>query len=348
MRLYAALSLLLAATSSPCVSAYSKGAGKKWQGIDFRKFEKRQADAADSDLLLGDLLTVPTSEWTQTAWDVAGILLGNLEPTSAETYNPPRFDSLDCAWDRCCPWWYAAKDMHRLFHGASGRCTKYARFAVRLGFHDAGTWSKFTGTKGGADGSILLSPDELSRTENSGLSEIAVKMRAFYEQYRDYGLSMADIIQVGASVAAVTCPLGPRGRTFVGRLDSNASAPHGLLPPEDGSAEFLVDLFRNKTISPHGLAALIGAHTTSQQRFVDPKRALDPQDSTPGVWDVLFYKQVLGLAPVPKRIFFFRSDKNLAAMGETMNEMGQFAGDGGQDHWNTVWALPSSALIPSC
>ncbi len=45
----------------------------------------------------------------------------------------------------------------------------------------------------------------------------------------------------------------------------------------------LIALFEDKTIKAHGLAALIGAPATSQQRFVDPSQANNSQDSAPGV-----------------------------------------------------------------
>jgi len=98
----------------------------------------------------------------------------------------------------------------------------------------------------------------------------------------------------------------------------------------------LIELFRAKTIQPHGLAALIGAHSASQQRFVDPSRFGDPQDSTPGVWDTLFYKQTLGRAP--PRVFKFRSDIVLAEDPRIYPEFLAFAGPGGQEHWNADYA----------
>lgn len=57
------------------------------------------------------------------------------------------------------------------------RCSKYARFAVRAGFHDAGAWEKGLDF-GGADGSLVLS-DERNRPENNGLQEII----AVYEDW---------------------------------------------------------------------------------------------------------------------------------------------------------------------
>ena len=73
---------------------------------------------------------------------------------------------------------------------------------------------------------------------------------------------MADLIQMGATVATVTCPLGPRIRSFVGRKDNPIPSMDGLLPDVTASADSLIQLFEDKTIKPHGLAALVGAHTT--------------------------------------------------------------------------------------
>jgi catalase (peroxidase I) len=103
-------------------------------------------------------------------------LLGLVEPESDEMYTTaiPKLKSKECAKDTCCVWTYIADDMKQRFTGKSGRCNKLARGAVRLGFHDAGTWQKGL-DYGGADGSILLT-DEINRPENSGLAEIAKAM----------------------------------------------------------------------------------------------------------------------------------------------------------------------------
>lgn len=158
-------------------------------------------------------------------------------------------------------------------------------------------------------------------------------MLELFGKYKNYGITVADLVQFSAQVAVVVCPLGPRSRTFIGRLDSSSACPDGLLPPADGSAAYNIELFRNKTIEPHGLTALIGAHTTSQQFFVDVDRAGDPQDSTPGIWDVLFYSQVLDGGP--PRVFQFESDINLSTAPESQAEFLKFANNG-QDDWNEV------------
>lgn len=104
----------------------------------------------------------------------------------------------------------------------------------------------------------------------------------------------------------------------------------------NSDADTLIDLFRAKTIQPFGLAALLGAHSTSQQRFVDPARFGDPQDSTPGVWDTAFYSETLGRAP--PRVFKFHSDIVLSEDPRIYPEFRAFAGPGGQEHWNNDYA----------
>lgn len=317
------------------------GMGK--QISDIKDIVARQEDAGadefDSNELIGDLLTLKDTDLTPVGKTIKDIILGTGNPESDERYSSvAALKSAACQADTCCIWKYIADDMAKLFKGSSGRCNKYARAAVRLGFHDAGGWSKQTaaqGLQGGADGSICLN-NELTLPENNGLQEIGQKMKDFYAKYNGLGLktvSMADIIQMGANVATVVCPLGPRVRSYVGRKDSNIQNPR-LLPSPFQGADELIQLFEDKTIRPHGLVALLGSHTTSQQFFVNTSRAGDPQDSTPGVWDVLYYGQTQGTAPTPKRVFMFPSDLAISQHPKTKPEWQEFAGAGGQEHWN--------------
>lgn len=159
-----------------------------------------------------------------------------------------------------------------------------------------------------------------------------------YDKYKQYGVTMADIIQMEGTVATVVCPLGPRIRSFVGRKDSATPAQDGLMPEPTQDADFLIRLFEDKTIKPHGLAALVGAHTTSQQRFFRPERALDPQDSTPGVWDVLFYPQTTD-PNAPRRVLKFPSDISLSQHPRVRDEWREFSDPrDGQEHWNDDFA----------
>ncbi|KAI0405182.1 peroxidase [Xylaria palmicola] len=301
------------------------------------------SDAGDDSFeLIGDLLGLSPSNLTRVGRDITNLLLNNDAPESDVSYSDvPPLDSAACAEDTCCVWKYIADEMTELFRGESGRCTKWARMAVRLGFHDAGAWSKATAHQGGgADGSICLT-DEYLLPENGGLEDICPQMLAWYDKWRNqkgFNISMADLIQMGANVATVVCPLGPRVRSFVGRKDSAVVNRVNLLPSPFSDAIDLIRLFRDKTISPHALVALLGAHTTSQQRLTNTSRPGDPQDSTPGVWDVLYYEETYGSVKAPDRVFHFPSDLALAKYSVTATEWVSFLGSAGQDHWNTDYA----------
>lgn len=288
---------------------------------------------ADAKELIGDLKTLKDAQLTAIGKDIKAIILAQKsgESSTIDTSIPPgTVDSAACKADPCCVWKWISYDMTAKFNGTSGRCSKFARGAVRLGFHDAGVWSK-TSSYGGADGSILLT-NEIDRTENDGLEAIADQTKTWYNKYSKYGVSMADLIQFGANVATVVCPLGPRLRTFVGRKDNAKAGPTGLLPDVNDSSDKLIKLFQDKTIDAHGLVALVGAHTTSQQHFVNTARDGDPQDSTPGVWDVAFYGQTTGSPP--PRVLKFNSDINLSKDAKAKTEWQAFVG--GQAHWNAV------------
>ena len=161
--------------------------------------------------------------------------------------------------------------------------------------------------------------------------------RSWFNKYKGYGISAADLIQMGANVATVVCPLGPRTKTYVGRRDNPKPATDALLPPVDRTADFLIKLFQDKTIQPNGLVALLGAHSTAQQRFVDPRRAGDPQDSTPGVWDMLYYNETIN-PNAPARVFKFASDIKLAADPRMSRLFTAFAApnNAAQLPWNLV------------
>lgn len=330
------------------------GTAAAWPGMKAtleelnHRLDSRQ-DAEDSSFdskeLLGDLLTLQDNQLTPVGTTIKNILQGTQGAESnAARYNLftlPGKNTNACKADTCCVWQHISNEMFLKFIGLSGRCTNLARAAIRLGFHDAAGWSKNTGPGGGADGSLVLSPAEILRPENNGLQDIVAQMKTWYASYKGNGVSMADLVQMGATVATVACPMGPRIRSYVGRKDSSVACTDGLLPGVNSDADTLIKLFQDKTIEPHGLTALVGAHTTSQQRFVDPSRAGDPQDASPGVWDVKFYKQTLGDAP--PRVFRFASDVVLARDSRVSAEFQRFASD--QSHWNEVCLPPSLSFL---
>jgi hypothetical protein len=219
---------------------------------------------------------------------------------ATETYTPPSKNTPACKADTCCIWSYIKDELVPLFKEVDGTCGDIARSVVRFGFHDAAAWNTAQ-THGGADGSLLLSATETSRSENAGLDVAKKALLPIYFKYKSYGISAADLVQFAHNVAVVVCPLGPRSLTYVGRPEwkpSDGENPTGLLPDANSPADVLLDLFSNKTIGEVDLVALLGAHSTAKQFSFDTSKAGMPLDSTPGVWDVAFYAEVLnGTAP---------------------------------------------------
>jgi hypothetical protein len=174
-------------------------------------------DGSPPGELIGDLLTGITTPIGQS---IANILLGTESGQSDTPGTPPAKGGVagcKSSKDKCCIWYSISADLTRDFRGPTGRCNDMARAAIRLGFHDAGTWSKKLAAAGqdfgGADGSFVLF-NEITRKENRGLELINVLAKRYQAKYK---VGMADLIQYMANHATVTCPLGPRVRTFVGR-----------------------------------------------------------------------------------------------------------------------------------
>lgn len=183
-----------------------------------------------------------------------------------------------------------------------GECTDLARAAIRYAFHDAATFSTklpfYAPAAGGADGSLLLSANEINRADNNGLLDYHNILKQKFASYRSAGycVGAADLIQTAGSLAVLACPGGRIGRVTVGRTDTTTEAPNGLLPEAFGPAsnhDTIFQLFADKGFSARDLAALIGAHSTSKANFqtANSMPAGSPQDDTPGLWDVKYYNQ---------------------------------------------------------
>lgn len=201
-----------------------------------------------------------------------------------------------------------------------GQCTNLARAAVRYAFHDAATFSTklptYAPASGGADGSLLLSADEINRTDNNGLHDYHDTLTQKFAAYQaaGYAVGAADLIQVAGALGVKACPGGQIGRVLVGRTDTTTAAPDGLLPQAFGPGsdhDTIYQLFVDKGFVARDLAALIGAHSTSIANFQTANGipAGTPQDDTPGLWDVSYYNEtyypVSGMAR-------FDSDINLS------------------------------------
>ncbi|KAF7357156.1 Peroxidase [Mycena sanguinolenta] len=241
----------------------------------------------------------------------------------------------------CIPW-YGIRDtiMSEIFEG---RCGDNARAAVRLTFHDAGTFSQELQNNGlpngAADGSLLVDPNEVLRSENNGLQNIVSLLRPLPAQF---GVSPGDIIQIAGILAVLACPGGPAVTAFVGRAAPLNIAPTGLLPsPEDPVAK-LVARFADMGLSSRDMIALIGAHTTGTQQFVDPAKANFSFDTTDTIWDTRFYTQTADNTTVLPDVFKLDSDVAFSTDPSTSGDFNRFIGQ--QSMWQSDYVTAHKAM----
>ncbi|KAJ7652404.1 putative peroxidase, partial [Mycena polygramma] len=195
--------------------------------------------------------------------------------------------------DRCCVWYDVLSDLQDLFDNS---CGEDAHDALRLSFHDAIGYSPWLETQGqfggdGADGSMIkFASTELEYHSNQGLASIV------YEEMRiadNRSVSYGDMIQFAAAVSVRNCPGGPRLSFFAGRPNATQAAPDGLVPEPFHDVDTILARVLDAGLMPTELVALLASHSIGVQEHVDPSIENTPFDTTPGVFDTAFYKEVL-------------------------------------------------------
>lgn len=139
------------------VMAYPDMMGSLIAELSKRQDNDTEDEQFDSRELIGDLLNLTDAELTPVGRSIKNIITqgGNdtsegESPQSDETWDSivPEKDTPECIADVCCIWQYISNDLQQSFRGRSGRCTKLARGAIRLGFHVCGSqdrqYAKFT------------------------------------------------------------------------------------------------------------------------------------------------------------------------------------------------------------
>ncbi|KAF7366154.1 Peroxidase [Mycena venus] len=241
----------------------------------------------------------------------------------------------------CLPW-YGIRDtiMSEIFQG---RCGDNARAAVRLSFHDAGTFSQELQDNalpnGGADGSILVDPNEVLRSENNGLQNIVSLLQPLPDQF---GVSPGDIVQIAGILAVLACPGGPAITAYVGRTPPQNIAPTGLLPSPEDPVATLVARFADMGLSSRDMIALIGAHTTGTQQFVNPAEANYTFDTTDTIWDTRFYTQTADNTTVLPDVYKLDSDVAFSTDPTTSTDFNRFIGQ--QSLWQTDYITAHTAM----
>ena len=132
---------------------------------------------------------------------------------------------------------------------------------VRVGFHDAADYDKWSGT-GGADGRFYNNPESWyaqSRSVNEGL----VCAHQLMGRFSDTSLSPADAIQICAMVSAELAG-GPAFEQFnfePGRVTAKGVTRDGMLPGPLGDNVSLRDYFYRMGLNDLDIVALSGGHT---------------------------------------------------------------------------------------
>ncbi|KAJ7473364.1 heme peroxidase [Mycena latifolia] len=241
--------------------------------------------------------------------------------------------------------------MGDIYHG---RCGDASRASVRLAFHDAGPFSlalQAAGLpNGAADGSMLSDPNEVLRPENNGLQNIVSLLQPLPAQFN---VSHGDVLHLAGVLGVLACPGGPVINTYIGRTEPKNIAPDGLLPNPDSPVQVLTDRFADMGFSIRELMALIGAHSTGKQRFVNPALASSSFDSTVDIWDVRFYSETQNTTAAPgmqlscfnhasadsnekKGTFRLNSDVNFSGNATTQQDYNRFVGN--QNNWAREYA----------
>ncbi|KAJ6548562.1 heme peroxidase [Mycena capillaripes] len=247
----------------------------------------------------------------------------------------------DSAENPLCKPYYDVRDaiMGGIFEG---RCNDLARAAIRLAFHDAGTFSLQLQANhldnGAADGSMLVFDSEVQRPDNNGLQSIVGALKPLPAQFNVTPgdvLHASDLPHLAGNLAVVACPGGPVVNTYVGRTPPKNEAPMDLLPSPFDPVPKLVARFADMGFSVRELMALIGAHTAGKQRFVDTNQAGKSFDSTADIWDVRFYSETQSASAAPGT-FRLDSDVNFSHNATTVKDYNRFVGN--QDDWAREYA----------
>jgi hypothetical protein len=202
----------------------------------------------------------------------------------------------------CCVWFDVREELlNNIFFNT---CADNVHGNVRLAFHDAVGFSQalknageFPG--GGADGSIVLFPDEQNfvntdgQAPNAGLNENADFVAALVQHH---GVSAGDAIQFAMALGLTLCPGGPVVPFFAGRPNATQISPMNLVPTPNQDVTTILARMLDlgpSGFSPQQVVTLLGAHTAGDQSFVDPTNQNQPFDSTPFIWDNQVFLEVL-------------------------------------------------------
>ncbi|KAF2267946.1 hypothetical protein CC78DRAFT_576486 [Lojkania enalia] len=134
-----------------------------------RKLNERDTEVCEEQIQAREASQLgeraPQEEYDDNAF-VHPVLIGDLFPDDGAT-----------AVGRMIARAHTLQTLTPAFEGRTSRHNDSARAAARLGFNDAGTWSKDGVKFGGADSRVVLSREEVNRQENNGFRDVIGKMK---------------------------------------------------------------------------------------------------------------------------------------------------------------------------
>ncbi|KAJ6589284.1 heme peroxidase [Mycena capillaripes] len=169
---------------------------------------------------------------------------------------------------------------------------------------------------GAADGSLLVYDSEVQRADNNGLQNIVAALKPLPAQF---DVTPGDVLHASSLLYALfsqflspstldgrepSCRRLPRRSCSQHIRRTHApknEAPLDLLPSPFDPVPKMIARFVDMGFSVRELMALIGAHTTGKQSFVDTNQANKSFDSTVDIWDVRLYSETQAATAAPAR-----------------------------------------------
>jgi hypothetical protein len=207
---------------------------------------------------------------------------------------------------------------------------RLCNFYIRAAAHDSLSVSEGFG---GADGSLLLTKDELLRSENNYDNFAHLLSKNALALAKKYDTSVADIIAVCGAVATEFLG-GPKiiksdlvQPFLVGRYDRTEPNPTNALAPANMNTTAFSSFSKSKNLTIEEMTALMGSHSLLDEKgclqkdnsYCDPRKS-NCKDVLMYNWSNIYYKEtcvpkitinnprVLSTLPLPSREFFIQQN----------------------------------------
>lgn len=224
-------------------------------------------------------------------------------------------------------------DWSSVISGCKAAChyeKRLCNFYIRASAHDSLSVSEGFG---GADGSLLLTKDELLRSENNYDNFAYLLSKNALALAKKYDTSVADIIAVCGAVATEFLG-GPKiiksdnqNPFLVGRHDRTLPNPINSLAPANMNTTGFSSFAKSKNLTIEEMTALMGSHTLLDEKgclkkdnsYCNPKIS-NCTDTLMYNWSNIYYKETcvpkirinnpraLSTLPLPTREFFIQQD----------------------------------------